>query len=347
MQPGTWPLLTAFAVAFLMTPVARVLGTRLNLLDVPNERSSHRIPIPRSGGYAILAGIVCGFLFFGSLDRPVGAILVGGGIVVLMGAVDDAVNLRQWQKFLAQVLAALTPMVGASLLIQSIEFPLLGIVAFGWLAPLVTGFWIVGYTNAFNFMDGINGIASAHAVVVSLTLALLFSLESDTTGATLALAIAGASAGFLPWNLKPGSIFMGDVGSTPVGYCLAFLAVRYGEGGSSFLVAVLPMLPFVLDTGVTLARRIVTGERFLSAHRSHFYQRLNRLGWSQVSVSAVWTVLAAIAAILALEWVQLEHVTRLVALVALLVLHATLFAAIKVSELKKAESSERSDGRSG
>jgi len=154
--------------------------------------------------------------------------------------------------------------------------------------------WLTGYTNAFNFMDGINGLAAGQAIVTGLGMALLGSVVSGQSSMVsppvlLSLVIAGACAGFLPHNFPKARMFMGDVGSAPLGFLLAALVVWIARDYGWWLLIPLGLLHanFVLDTGLTLARRILRGERWYEAHREHFYQRLIRAGKSHPFVTGV------------------------------------------------------------
>jgi len=264
----------AFAIAFVLTPLFRWISRRAGLLDVPNERSSHAIPTPRSGGKAMV--IAMAIAIIAAIKVPM-AIAASVPFVTLSGLVDDLRGMREWQKFLLQATAA-------------IAFVVLFPVGNALLACIAV-IWLIGFTNAFNFMDGINGIASLQAIVSGITLVVLAGRSDDVVTGTIALAIAAAAAGFLIWNLT-GTIFMGDTGSATIGFLLAACAVRLGP--HEFFRAVLPMLPFIFDTGLTLAMRMFRGEAWFRAHRSHLYQRLTDLGWSHLQVTALWTALAAI-----------------------------------------------------
>jgi UDP-GlcNAc:undecaprenyl-phosphate/decaprenyl-phosphate GlcNAc-1-phosphate transferase len=183
-------------------------------------------------------------------------------------------------------------------------------------------------TNAFNFMDGLNGIASAQAIVAGVVLAALLSRHGDTAGAALAVAVAAAALGFLPWNLPSGSIFMGDIGSASLGLVLAVLVLRASSAGTSFIAAALVLAPFLADTGCTLLRRIRRRERLTVAHRNHYYQRLNQSGWSHASVTAVWSGLAVVSATAGFLLDLVSPALQLGVLLVLGLLYLSLFAMI-------------------
>jgi UDP-N-acetylmuramyl pentapeptide phosphotransferase/UDP-N-acetylglucosamine-1-phosphate transferase len=312
----------AFATAFTLTPVARSFGRRMGLLDQPNERSSHSAPTPRNGGYAIAAGVGTALLASGVLAMPdFRAIALTAVAMALLALADELRPLPVAFRFIAQVMLATLVALTAGLLITGVTVPAVGRIGLDALALPLAVIWLVWVTNAYNFMDGINGIASVEAIICGSAYVVLFVQHNDSNAALVAAAIAGAAAGFLPWNLPSGSIFMGDVGSVTLGFLLAALAVRLGTHGS-FVPAVLPLLPFLLDATFTLVVRMAKGERFWAPHRSHFYQRLAMQGSSHVAVTGAWGALALVSAALSVTYQQLSPVSRLGALAGLLAIHA-------------------------
>lgn len=316
----TGPLVAAsvaFAVAVVLTPLFRRLAKRFGWIDKPNERSSHVVPTPRTGGKAILLGISAGAVATG-LWRDASLLWLLGLALVLavLGMIDDAKSLGWRPKFLVQLAAA----VAVLLVPGQWPGPLLAVVAI---------FWIAGVTNAFNFMDGVNGIAALEAMICGVVMGLVLLQTGDLTGGLLCFAIAGAAGGFFPWNAFTGSIFMGDVGSLPLGFLFAALVVRGVDFGIRPWILALPLLPFLLDTGWTLLRRVARWERIFEAHRTHSYQRLTDLGWSHLEVSLLWGGLAAAGGAVALAWEALGAL-QLFASAGLIVLHAVVFAAIAV-----------------
>jgi UDP-GlcNAc:undecaprenyl-phosphate/decaprenyl-phosphate GlcNAc-1-phosphate transferase len=317
----------SFIISFILTPLVRRFGHGFGLLDVPNDRSSHAVPTPRTGGIAILLGVIAGVAVAGTIaSNPTSALLPA---VVTLGAVslyDDRRTLPRHARLVAQIILAVFVLYATHLTVQTIELPFMSRIDLGALAIPIAVFWIVGVTNAYNFMDGINGIASLEAVICSVTLGILLVSGGDLPGAVLAVAIAGAAAGFLPWNLG-GSIFMGDVGSAGLGFLLSFLVLRTSRVAPS-VAAILPLAPFLFDAGVTIVTRAVKGERFFSTpHRSHFYQRLAASGQSHVTVSLIYATLALLSSLLALAYSQLTDAQRTLGVLLLILLHTSVAAA--------------------
>lgn len=320
--------LFACAVAFLLTPLARALSLRLDVIDRPNARSSHTVPTPRSGGIAILAGVFASAFAVRGMEW----FAVGMLLVAIVGFVDDLRGLRAAVRFGAQLFAGAFVVFGSSFVLQVIDLPYVRLQLVAPLAIAVTLFWIVGVTNGYNFMDGINGIAALEAIAAGATLSVLFLRIGHTSHAVLAAAFAGAALGFLPWNFPKARIFMGDVASGALGFAFAALAVMYAKYGGSFIAAGLVLAPFLFDTGITILRRITRREHLATAHRTHFYQRLTILGWSHTSVSLLWFVLAIVSGAAGVVYASADDMLRAVLLGTVLLFHVGIAVAITVAE---------------
>jgi UDP-GlcNAc:undecaprenyl-phosphate/decaprenyl-phosphate GlcNAc-1-phosphate transferase len=310
----------ALGIAWLLTPMLRALARRLQLLDVPSHRSMHAVPTPRSGGNAILAGVMVGAVLSSAhRDRGVMVCLLGAAVIWVLAIADELREIPVVLRFLVQLGVATGVVVGAGLVLPgAMEEASSGLVPI-----MLSVLWIAWLLNAYNFMDGINGIASVEAIICGGTLALLLLSGGDPAGAALAAAIAGAAAGFLPWNLPGGSIFMGDTGSATLGLLLACLVLR-ASASVSVVAAALPLFPFVFDATMTLGRRILRGERFYAPHRTHVYQRLVSQGWSHARVTLLYGTLAVGCGLLALRYERLSVVSRAASLLVVLAVHAAL-----------------------
>jgi UDP-N-acetylmuramyl pentapeptide phosphotransferase/UDP-N-acetylglucosamine-1-phosphate transferase len=268
----------AAGTAFLLT----FSGGRLRILDHPNERSLHSTPTPRTGGLAIWIGMTAGLLITVILLGLRYELLWIFGAALLVGAVsfiDDRSQVPVRVRLIFHLIAAgLVVAVGQVMPSwwpgSSIELP----VSLVWLLNLLLVVWM---TNLYNFMDGMDGFAGGMALVGFGTLGLLGHQAGDDYYAAVCWVIAAASAGFLVWNFPPARIFMGDTGSSALGFLAAGLSLWADRDGLFPLwLAVLIFAPFVVDATVTLARRTLKGERIWEAHRSHYYQRLVQAGWS-------------------------------------------------------------------
>jgi Fuc2NAc and GlcNAc transferase len=260
-----------FVVSLALTRLVRGLALRGSLLDRPNERSAHVRPTPRLGGIGIMsaflpAAVVLTLLYGGG--AKVLLTLLATAVIALVGFVDDLRPLRARWRFGAQLLAAAAVVViNASNLTAAWTL----LPAPVWLLAPLSVLWIVWLTNLYNFMDGIDGLASGQAVIGGAAIAVAAYAGSTLQGA-LAVVLVVAALGFLLFNFPPASIFMGDVGSTAIGFFFAVIPFLPGSTISVEVVA-LSLVLFVLDATATLVRRLISGQRVYEAHRSHWYQR--------------------------------------------------------------------------
>ena len=314
------------------------------IVDAPNARSSHTRTTPRGGGLSIVlvvamvAGVV-GVLRPEELMRICGAIVPALAIAAVSW-LDDVQSLRNRTRFAVHLAAAVaaTALLGA---VTRIDLGSFGMIRFGPLAWPLTVLWIVGLTNAFNFMDGSDGIAGITAAAVAAGVAAAAAACGAGPVAVIAAAFAGASLGFLTSNWQPARIFMGDVGSAFCGFLLAVLplAVRADAVPEVLPVAAMALWPFIFDTSLTLLRRLRAGENIFQAHRSHLYQRLVIAGWSHRAVASLYGGLAAFGATISVAPL-LEPAVRQaadqVAVVTPLVMAAVLVALVMVAERRTA-----------
>lgn len=302
--------LTAFCLAigsYLGVSLLCWYFTEKQILDIPNERSSHTSPTPRGGGLIIVALSTIGLVIVWFLNpiwepRALVAFLAGAWLIAVVSWLDDVRSLSNRVRFAVHSFSAVLVIVGFGFW-RVVDLSVLGAVTLGWLGVIVTFLWIVGLTNVYNFMDGIDGIAGAQAVIASLGWALLGWSDNQPLVAALGLLLAATSLGFLGHNWPPARIFMGDVGSAYLGFTFAALSVIAAQHNARFVVfGVLLVWPFVFDASFTILRRLSRHENIFAAHRSHLYQRLVIAGYSHRSVSLLYTGLALIGVILALAW---------------------------------------------
>lgn len=312
-----------FGTSWWATGVVRRYAQRWDLMDIPNERSSHTQPTPRGGGLAILTITLFGLLAFGLLFHIEDWLLLffysfGAGLIASVSWFDDLHTLPNRVRFAVQSLAAILAIIGFGYW-NELTLPFLGQVNLGWLGLPVTFLWIVGLTNAYNFMDGIDGIAGAQAVVAGLGWIILGRMMDLPLVAALGVLLAATSLGFLFHNWPPARIFMGDVGSAFLGYSLACLAVIAANREPALAIAgVLLVWPFVFDTIFTFVRRWKNHENVFSAHRSHLYQRLVISGYSHRTVTLLYLGLDALGLLLAFLFVIRSVWTNLLVIAILL-----------------------------
>ena len=304
-----------------------------HILDIPNERSSHSKPTPSGGGIGIVAVTLLLFvlgLILTPVDSDRGAYLIYVPLVLLIAALgywDDRYQLSAKLRLLLQATAALIFTLGVGAVTQ-LELPYLGTISLGLLALLVNLFWITGLTNVFNFMDGIDGIAGTQALVAGAAWTILLLSQQQTDAALLTLLISAGSLGFLYWNRPPARIFMGDTGSTFLGFsfaALVLLANRQQTDAAWLVSGVLFVGVFAFDSALTILRRLLKRENILTAHRSHLYQRLVRLGYSHRSVTSAYGGLMLVCALCGFAYFKGGEAVRLAALLIALLLCLGLF----------------------
>jgi len=292
--------------AALIVRTVRDLALGRALLDHPNDRSSHSIPRPRLGGIGVVAPLLAagaGLIVAGrapaSLLVPLGAT----ALVALLGLADDVRPLPARVRFGVQ-LALASIVVAASWDRLPAAAGALG----AWLpAPVLAALavlWIVWLTNLYNFMDGIDGLAGAQALIAALALAAVAAGLGAGTTAWLLLALAGSSLGFLFFNFPPSSIFMGDVGSTAIGFFFGILPLLPESRPVPVEPVALALSLFVLDATATLLRRVTAGEKWYTPHRTHLYQRPVVAGVGHRTVLLVAAAAMAVVSGCAAAWLR-------------------------------------------
>ena len=296
-------LLLAF-ISFMGVYLIRRYAERRQIMDHPNERSSHSMPTPRGGGLAIVLIVMGAGGWSASeagLDRSL-VYLISGAVIAWLGWRDDVHSLSPRVRFTVQGLVAAVSIYGLGYF-KFVTIPLFGELYLGWVGILITFLWIVGLTNAYNFMDGIDGIAGGVALAAALGWMMLASNMRNGFVFWVSLAVAAGSLGFLFHNWSPAKIFMGDVASTFLGYTFAVLPLLSADqGGDALMLGTLLMWTFIMDAGVTFIRRALKREKLFSAHRTHLYQRLVIGGYKHATISVLYILLTLLAGILSFAW---------------------------------------------
>jgi len=269
----------AAALVLVCAPMARVILGRARVVDLPNARSSHVEETTRGGGVAVVLGCSTAVILSTQVTGATrGGLLVAAVGMGFIGLADDLRSLEPWPRLVAQTAVSA---VAVGLLDQSIHGPWWGQVVFS-VGVFV---WIIGYVNAFNFMDGINGISVAQAVVAGVAWWILGVTQHAPALAVTGLVVAAASAAFAPFNVPRARMFLGDVGSYFLGAWLATAAVIGLQAGIAPEAVLSPLALYCVDTSLTLIGRIRRGEAWNRPHRQHVYQRLVQSGWSHSHTS--------------------------------------------------------------
>lgn len=287
-------------VSMLLTGLSYRYALSKALIDIPNERSSHTTPTAKGGGIAIVVTFFAALVGLQQWDmlasNVMWALVGGGGLVALVGWMDDHRDIAAIWRILVHLLAALWALFWLGQ--GGIAYSDNAGVSLGWIGITLSAIGIVWFTNLYNFMDGADGLAGMQAVSAGLAGGGLLWLAGAQGLALASLALASASAGFLMWNWPPARIFMGDVGSGFLGFSFAVLALTSQTSGAlPVLLWVVLLAIFVMDASFTLLRRMLHREPWYRAHRTHAYQRLVQAGFTHRQV-----VLAALGLNVLVLW---------------------------------------------
>jgi UDP-N-acetylmuramyl pentapeptide phosphotransferase/UDP-N-acetylglucosamine-1-phosphate transferase len=283
--------LTCAAIVLACEPLTIALLRRLAVIDTPDKRSSHTVPTPRGGGAPIAVGLVVAALAAPGPAIARFALAAAVTFFGLLGLLDDLRGLRATTRLALQLAGA----AGVGALLIEEHSPSAGRAV---LAAAMATLWLAGFVNTFNFMDGVNGISGAHALIGGLAYAGLADWRGDGFGVTAGLALAFAAGAFLPWNAGRARVSLGDVGSYSIGAALAVLAVRLVLHGVPPEAVAAPVALYLADVAWTFQRRIRNGERWLEPHRTHIYQRWCDAGMSHREVALVTATLTVLLCLL-------------------------------------------------
>ena len=344
MAPVALALLTALVVSFLMTPVVKSFAYKVGAIDVPkDERRMHHKPIPRLGGLAIFAGFMASILLFVDirLNPQMQSILLGAVIIVVLGVVDDIMALPAKLKFVVQIVAALIPALnGVS--IQALSNPNIfsanAYWVLNWLSVPITVLWIVGITNAVNLIDGLDGLANGVSAISAATVLVIALICSEAQVAVVMAALVGACVGFLPYNLNPAKMFMGDTGATFLGFILSTMSI---QGLFKFYAVISFAVPFLIlglpifDTAFAMIRRMAHGQSPMHADRGHIHHRLIDMGLNQKQAVATLYVISGILGLSAVVLTTGGEAKAMLLLIALCVVAVVAARVVFPKEVKE------------
>lgn len=302
-------------ISILITPLVKKFAVSIKVMDVPkDERRVHNKPIPLLGGLAIYASfIITLILKQGSISYTEKGIIIGATIIVIGGILDDKYDIKPWQKLVFQIGAAICLML-FNIRIISLTNPFssgsMSYLNVGQLfGILLTIIWVVGITNAFNLIDGLDGLAAGIAFISSGTILVVGFLNGRYEAVTLTSILCGAVLGFLPYNYNPASIFMGDTGSQLLGFLLAAISIEGAvKSAAAFAIAV-PILALglpIYDTLFAMVRRKINGKPIMQADRGHLHHRLLDMGLTQRQAVLVMYLISAALGGLAIIAAQLS-----------------------------------------
>lgn len=278
----------AAIISLVTTPLIRKIALKIKAIDIPkDERRVHKKPIPLLGGLAIYIAFLVGLIFEGgSVTLSESGIILGGVVIALGGVIDDLKDIKPAYKISIQLTAACI-LVISGVGINKITNPFSGSIPWvdiGIFSIPITIIWVVGVTNAFNLIDGLDGLAAGIGFIASITLFIICILNGRYEAAILTAVLSGALIGFLPYNFYPAKIFLGDTGSQLVGFLLAAISIEGTIKSAAAFALAIPILAFglpIYDTLFAIVRRKVNGKPIMQGDKGHLHHRLLNMGLTQ------------------------------------------------------------------
>ncbi|MFB4167174.1 glycosyltransferase family 4 protein [Virgibacillus sp. JSM 102003] len=318
-------LIVSFVTTVILTPVVKKLAIKIGAIDKPNQRKVHSKVMPRLGGLSIYITFMGWLIFFQSNSEYVWYLVIGGTIIVIVGLLDDIIELSAKVKFAGQILAAVVISTGVQ--IEFINLPFDATLEFGmWSIPL-TILWIVGVSNAINLIDGLDGLASGVSAIALLTISGLAISMGNTFSIFAGLILLGSTVGFLLYNFYPAKIFLGDTGSLFLGFMISVLAILGFKNVTVFSI-IIPIIILgvpISDTFFAMIRRIIQNKPITAPDKFHLHHCLLKLGYShRTSVLIIYAMSAlfGIAAIIFTKstlWVSITVLVVLTLVIELMV----------------------------
>ena len=330
------PFVIALVVSYALTPSVKKLAIKIGAVDRPNARKVHTHVIPRLGGLAIYIGFMAAVLFCVPLHHELVGMLLGCTAIVAVGIWDDICNIPAKVKLVGQILAACIP-IAFGIQIEWLTNPFGDIIVLPELIAIpVTIFWIIGFTNTVNLIDGLDGLAAGVAFIASISMFLLAYNLNQFLPALVIVSMAGAALGFLQYNFNPAKIFMGDTGSMLLGYTLSVAAVLGLVKTAATVALVVPIIALglpILDTTFAIIRRKMSGVPIFQPDKGHLHHRLLALGTTQKQAVLIMYFVSMILGIVALFVANVSYKTGIVTV--LVVLAVIIYSAKRIGILRK------------
>ena len=330
------PFIIALVVSYLLTPGVKKVAIKVGAVDRPNARKVHTHVIPRLGGLAIYIGFMAAVLFCVPLHHELIGMLLGCTAIVAIGIWDDICNIPARVKLVGQIAAACIP-VAFGIQIEWLTNPFGDILVLPEVIAIpVTIFWIIGFTNTVNLIDGLDGLAAGVAFIASISMFLLAVNLNQFLPALIIVSMAGAALGFLQYNFNPAKIFMGDTGSMLLGYTLAVSAVLGLVKTAATVALVVPIIALglpILDTTFAIIRRRMSGVPIFQPDKGHLHHRLLALGMTQKQAVLIMYFVSMMLGIVALFVANVSYQTGIVTV--LVVLAFIIYSAMRIGILRK------------
>ena len=330
------PFVIALVVSYALTPSVKKLAIKIGAVDRPNARKVHTHVIPRLGGLAIYIGFMAAVLFCVPLQHELVGMLLGCTAIVAVGIWAAICNIPAKVKLVGQILAACIP-IAFGIQIEWLTNPFGDIIVLPELIAIpVTIFWIIGFTNTVNLIDGLDGLAAGVAFIASISMFLLAYNLNQFLPALVIVSMAGAALGFLQYNFNPAKIFMGDTGSMLLGYTLSVAAVLGLVKTAATVALVVPIIALglpILDTTFAIIRRKMSGVPIFQPDKGHLHHRLLALGMTQKQAVLIMYFVSMILGIVALFVANVSYKTGIVTV--LVVLAVIIYSAKRIGILRK------------
>lgn len=321
--------LVAFGFTVISMPLARGIAKKIGAIDMPGEeRRMHTVPTPRLGGLALFFGFLVSVLCFCEITQELIGLLCGAVIIVTLGIVDDSRGLGAKFKFCVQIIAALTVIYVGNVKINIFTNPNIFsnekfLILSDWVSVPCTVLWIVAITNAVNLIDGLDGLSAGVSSIAAVSLVFIANMVDEPAIALIAIIIAGACFGFMPFNFRrKKKMFLGDTGSTFLGYTLAVLSVQGGFKSYAVISFAVPVLIFglpIFDTAFVMIRRLLTGRGVMTPDRGHIHHRLVDMGFSKKQAVFILYTMSAVLGLAAVVLAESGAMRALLLLIGVLV----------------------------
>ncbi|MCL2816040.1 MAG: undecaprenyl/decaprenyl-phosphate alpha-N-acetylglucosaminyl 1-phosphate transferase [Oscillospiraceae bacterium] len=331
----------AFAalLSFVTTPIARVLAIRIGAVDDPKKddgRRMHKIPMPRLGGLAIFFSFVVSVLLFYGISGFTLSLIAGALLIVILGIVDDVFRLRALYKFVVHIAAAALVVWPGGVVVEQVN--IFGTyLHFGYFSIPLTILWIVGLINAVNLIDGLDGLACGISTISAVSILLVTILIGDFKLALMVGILAGSCLGFLPFNMNPAKIIMGDTGATFLGFVLAVVSIQGVFKVHAVIAFVIPFLILgvpIFDATFAIVRRLLTGRHPFAADREHLHHKLLDMGFDKKQTVRVMYAVSALFGISSVMLVTQRIVYALVIIAVALALTVAMWFIVRDKKMR-------------
>ena len=328
----------AALMSFVTTPIARVIAYKIGAVDDPkkDDRRMHKIPMPRLGGLAIFFSFVVSVFLFYGISKFTLSMIAGAFLIVIIGILDDVFTLRALYKFLVHIAAAGLVVWQGGVIIERIN--IFGTyIQFGYFAVPLTILWIVGLINAINLIDGLDGLACGISSISAISLLIVTILIGEFQVALLMAILAGSCIGFLPFNMNPAKIIMGDTGAPFLGFVLAVISIQGVFKVHAVITFVIPFLILgvpIFDTTFAMIRRILSGRHPFSADRGHLHHRLVDMGFGKKQTVRILYAVSALLGISSVMLVTQKIIYAVVIIAVCLAISVLMWIIFKDAKMK-------------